>query len=1049
MADRGRCGNDLHPNRSIREQHLANVRQSHESRMLSISKGKGVVDHRLEEKYIKVYDGQQQAAPRRKSQAQHPRLTLSSNQFADDALSLTADDKDDADLERNIAVVSAASSGAIPSPVCVVVGGGRDAAPDGDDDEGREEEEDDDDEEERPVLQQRKKSGRPRSAPVFRGRSALQRAARQKSIDRENAFLMERMKRVFTHGKPLWSSEFGTRHAIKVDHLEVLRPKELREPLFGVNTSGGRIRPVSSAGARRVQQLTQPVRGGGSSSSSNNNNNNISNNNNNSSSSAFPPTSSSADRSGALEYSDDFLDGDDGFAPSSLPSSAGGGPAVDPLDGSLAFIKNLDNDDDDEGNHQLEASAVSFTLPDGHGHGRPSESAGGRAMRPKSAVVSSPGVASFLRPGSSRPSSSGGNNGSGGNINSNNLPPRPSTSTPASRRPSAVSICRPTSATDTEPPRRQSVVVSLTGLSRLRASERIIVENEKIVKNISKIMKNGIGVAASSTSTSRPSSAHPSSSPGVYALNASNPSSTPGFAGVVVVAPRPRPSSARVGSGSGSGSHQRGGGGGGGAVYYPVPGGGLSDFPIPPYDPFPAPSLSALARARLHPESDHVWAYAEADRFEVENESAIRLWEESLARKVEAVATAKSLPKTAKIEKYITPMQRDAKERERFRQEAIATRIADEKAEEEAAAKATADAARKVAEEKLMEKVAEKAMVRARGISLAASKFNSVLVRNEEKRKQVQVELRSIASIASLEVMRFMQKSRTESHDALDGKDMWEVAEEIKKSRNMEIIRMTLLNEKQDEAINAQVDLAAMRNPDSKHGKSMKVPKDYEKQAFAVLNLFGVDIEPPPSLLRGPSHLQRMASHIDITGGHRGGKTSWGQDYLFEDYNFNMKYDIEDEVKIAGQKRNIEVELVIEVISVDTIEVRVVGNNQLVDGVGDMTIGTLSFTQKVPSLVIGEREAGMHYAKMLASRLIVSKHATKRPTVVAVDVHEHPEVGSSDKPLSPKKRAQEEARLKAEKAKRAKRNSVHAPVAAPVVKVGWYLKTEVAADSII
>ena len=57
MADRGRVGNDLAPNRAIREQHLQTVRAIHESRMAKIGRSHGVVKHHLEEKFRRTRAG--------------------------------------------------------------------------------------------------------------------------------------------------------------------------------------------------------------------------------------------------------------------------------------------------------------------------------------------------------------------------------------------------------------------------------------------------------------------------------------------------------------------------------------------------------------------------------------------------------------------------------------------------------------------------------------------------------------------------------------------------------------------------------------------------------------------------------------------------------------------------------------------------------------------------------------------------------------------------------------------------------------------------------
>ena len=57
MADRGRVGNDLQPNRAIREQHLSTIRGIHESRMAKMAKGHGLVNDHLEAKFCRTRTG--------------------------------------------------------------------------------------------------------------------------------------------------------------------------------------------------------------------------------------------------------------------------------------------------------------------------------------------------------------------------------------------------------------------------------------------------------------------------------------------------------------------------------------------------------------------------------------------------------------------------------------------------------------------------------------------------------------------------------------------------------------------------------------------------------------------------------------------------------------------------------------------------------------------------------------------------------------------------------------------------------------------------------
>ena len=57
MADRGRVGNDLQPNRAIREQHLATIQAIHDSRLAARARGHGLVEHKLEAKFRRTRAG--------------------------------------------------------------------------------------------------------------------------------------------------------------------------------------------------------------------------------------------------------------------------------------------------------------------------------------------------------------------------------------------------------------------------------------------------------------------------------------------------------------------------------------------------------------------------------------------------------------------------------------------------------------------------------------------------------------------------------------------------------------------------------------------------------------------------------------------------------------------------------------------------------------------------------------------------------------------------------------------------------------------------------
>ncbi len=796
MADRGRVGLDLAPNKRIREQHISTVQAIHTSRLAKIGRGNGVVVNHLEDKFMRTRTGAKTMAIR-KERVDHIAL--------------------------------------------------------------------------------------------------------------ENKLLVERMKRIITHTKPVWD-DGPSNSSIKIDHQSVLRPiktskskpgKGGAKAKPGVTQSGpppsAAQRPVSAtAAAAAALTPAEPP-----SELDLNAQDKLT---------VYEPATASAhdavDAPASLEYSDDFQINDN--------------DQLNPLNSSHNVLEMS------RGSNALECSAVSvrfgenkvLNLDESYAThtgavGNSNNTMPADSVRPKSATAAGrkPSLLPHQRrPSARRPSTATSRRESDGGAGKGVLS-RPAS---AATAPGGMTLqvdddddtFENRSHLEAEMKRRSSVVVSISGLARLRKFERIAADNEKIVNYMSNV--------------------------GAYYSNSAWEEDRK--------KQMDRMERFRK-------FHRKKGA----------------------HDAFKKEGLKSM--------------YAYADQ----NKSKIDAWE----KKMEGRKNNESLQRAAtsaklKMQKSASLRENKRKEDERLKMEFLEVRRKEKEAEE---------ASRLENEKKINFHVnyQVKTVTAARkGIAMAASVFNRVLVRNEEKRAAAQRELLLLAHAATTTVMKSICVNKTDEQQG-----------GIHASDKIERIRKTLVQSNQDAAMDAMI-IANKGKEQNKQRASKYQEKsrdDYLERALMLLvtqlggtreQLLGLDPLEPESEEDGKSGKIRFSPGKPITAkDKRGGKTSWDQDPLMDWERYSIRLVREGDY--TGDKK-LECRVLCEVASEEYVKIvlkkcededagvikekRGGGDDQGYedDFVAEDDNGTMmTIMQRVPKLVIVERETAMSYVRALLNKVTLKK----------------------------------------------------------------------------
>ena len=335
--------------------------------------------------------------------------------------------------------------------------------------------------------------------------------------------------------------------------------------------------------------------------------------------------------------------------------------------------------------------------------------------------------------------------------------------------------------------------------------------------------------------------------------------------------------------------------------------------------------------------------------FASDNKDKIKEWEEEMEVRLKndalqrigkggaAEELRKKAIKKAKIEKM--------KKKKKLKY--IETRrLEREKAEQEEAVSAENEAQ--------MEEVVRRELAARKGLAFAASRFNNVLVKNEEKRKKASRELTLLATIATAEVLKTMRTQKALKKD-LDPSASPGVAK----------LRRTLVQQHQDNLINRMVQKgkATTNRRNSRTDASARTrssANDYLESSLQVM----AGLSSRHLLVDGDSSKFGNAGVVTC----RGGANAYDQPKLMERERVRMRSFVEGEVEIAGQFRYEDCRVDMEVVSDEDVLVTVKVGGE---------IGTLELRQRVPMLVIVERDAAMSYASSFIQRLRIVRRVKR------------------------------------------------------------------------
>ncbi len=346
-------------------------------------------------------------------------------------------------------------------------------------------------------------------------------------------------------------------------------------------------------------------------------------------------------------------------------------------------------------------------------------------------------------------------------------------------------------------------------------------------------------------------------------------------------------------------------------------------------------------------------------KFAKDNEKKIDQWEADIEERVrsEALQSAGKLnsslrvssrPKTAPASSNKTLTKK--KSNEQLKQEYLKTK----KKEREAFEK-------REKEEEKWALVNRKTSVAKRGIAFAASKFNNILVKNEAKRKQAHNELALLANIATADVMRTISINHGNSaYLNIDFQDIdFQNTEGIKK------VRKTLVQQRQDAVLKDYI-LKQKQDSEkiskaSKHEE--KTANDYLEKALRVVS-GSLDFEHEVMMMKKE---KEKGSFGDI--GHA--TIAWHQPPLVDGEEIVLRID--DPIGENVLRKGAKFQVTCEVVGEENIDITLECVEDDDDYESDDFIGTLKMIQRVPKLVIVEREAAESYAKKFLEKIVVRK----------------------------------------------------------------------------
>ncbi|GMH90163.1 hypothetical protein TrST_g12927 [Triparma strigata] len=375
----------------------------------------------------------------------------------------------------------------------------------------------------------------------------------------------------------------------------------------------------------------------------------------------------------------------------------------------------------------------------------------------------------------------------------------------------------------------------------------------------------------------------------------------------------------------------------------------------------------AKFHAKKHPHAEVIkQGKKEMFAFAKDNESKVEEWENMMEVRLknEALQKIGKDDAAAKLIKKAKAKKKMQKTKEREKRKQIEQMRKDREDAERLARE-------KVDKEAQLEEVVRRELAARKGIAAAASKFNNVLVKNEAKRRQAHKELAMLATVATNEVMKTMRVNGSSSRDML------------KDSPGMKKLRRTLVQQHQDSLIEQMVKKQERRGS-VKDGKgpaqhTRSNTADYLLKSLQLMDNLGSNDEAHPNHhFLVDTDREYMSSSPEHKPLERGGDRVFDQPKLMSGETVKIRCFVEDVVEVAGQLRYETCTVNVEVISEEEIMATV-------DAGGE--VGVLTFFQRVPMLIICDREAALSYTRSFVDRLKIvrNKKRVERLGVIRID----------------------------------------------------------------
>ena len=253
-----------------------------------------------------------------------------------------------------------------------------------------------------------------------------------------------------------------------------------------------------------------------------------------------------------------------------------------------------------------------------------------------------------------------------------------------------------------------------------------------------------------------------------------------------------------------------------------------------------------------------------------------------------------------------------------------------------------------------MTSTARTEMAARKGLAHAAGIFTRVIAVNEQARQQAARDLTLMAQVATKELLKHLKDAKVKS----ERKGSVKIETE-----GIKRVRRTLVQEHHDQVYKSLIH-GETKKPEKKAMRNRRIDSsDFLENALKVIGQTDNDSE---GEMEGEEEGKKGRSFKrgEVVAG---GEHAYQQPKLMEGEIMKVRSVTEGEVEVAGQLKFFECTLNVEVVSEEEIEVRC----ELGGMEGDERVCIL--VQKVPKLIIVERESAVEYARNLVDRLHLVK----------------------------------------------------------------------------